>query len=155
MNSERTRLCLIPLELLSTLASVMGGEFEQLLPLFMQPLLTICARTNKVIINRARACIFSIIEYTQSAVLLTYFLQNIKDKSATLKVVAVEGTLACLNSCNPPDIEKEPRALEIEAIIRASARDANADVRKISRKMFESYRILFPSRVLKYLFDPN
>ncbi|KAF9485829.1 hypothetical protein BDN70DRAFT_870719 [Pholiota conissans] len=150
MSSERTRLCLIPLDLLSTVASVMGGEFEQLLPLFMQPLLTLCARTNKVIVNRARACVFSVVEYTQSATLLSYFLQNVKDKSNTLKLVVVEGTLACLNSCNPPDIEKEPRVLEIEAIIRASARDASADVRKIGRKMFESYQILFPSRISQF-----
>lgn len=149
MNSERTRLSLIPLELFNTLVSVMGGEFEQLLPLYMQPLLTLCARTNKVVLNRARACIFAIIECSQSASLLTYFLQNIKEKSNTLKVVASEGTLACLNSCNPPDLEKESRAVEIEAIIRATARDAHADVRKISRKLFESYKILLPSRVAK------
>lgn len=149
MNSERTRLSLIPLEFFSTLAPVMGGEFEQLLPLFMQPLLTLCTRTNKVVLNRSRACIFSIIESSQSASLLTYFLQNIKDKSNTLKTVASEGTLACLNSCNPPDLEREPRAIEIEAIIRATARDAHADVRKVSRKLFESYKILLPSRVAK------
>ena len=149
MNSERTRLSVIPLELFTSLASVMGTEFEQLFPLFMQPLLMLCTRTNKVVLNRARTCIFSIVEGCQSAALLTYFLQNIKDKSNTLKVVASEGTLACLNSCNPPDLEKESRALEIEAIIRATARDANADVRKISRKLFESYQILLPSRVSK------
>ncbi|KAF8967036.1 clasp N terminal-domain-containing protein [Flammula alnicola] len=147
MNSERTRLCLIPLELLRALATAMGGEFEQLLPVFMPPLLALCGRTNKVVINGARKSIFTIIESTQLASVLPYFLQNIKDKSASLKLVIAEGTLACLNSCNPPDLEKESRAAEIEAIIRATARDANADVRKVSRKIFESYKILLPSRV--------
>ena len=149
MNSERTRLSLNALEFIGALASAMGGELEQLLPLFMQPLLALCTRTNKVVLNRSRACIFAIIESSQSASLLTYFLQNIKDKSNTLKVVASEGTLACLNSCNPPDLEKESRAIEIEAIIRCTARDAHADVRKVSRKLFESYKILLPSRVSK------
>ncbi len=149
INSERTRLSLNALEFISALASAMGGEFEQLLPLFMQPLLTLCTRTNKVVLSRSRACIFTIIESSQSASLLTYFLQNIKDKSNTLKVVASEGTLACLNSCNPPDLEKESRAIEIEAMIRSTARDAHADVRKVSRKLFESYKILLPSRVSK------
>ncbi|PPQ68114.1 hypothetical protein CVT26_005734 [Gymnopilus dilepis] len=150
MNSERTRLCMVPMDLLSTLASVMGTEFEQLLPLFMPTLLALCARTNKVIINRAKASILAIIQSAQLASVLTYFLQNIKDKSSTLKVVIAEGTLACLNSCNPPDFEKEARATEVESIIRITARDANADVRKISRKIFESYKILLPSRIQRY-----
>ena len=151
MNSERTRLCLIPLELLSTVATAMGGEFEQLLPMFMPPLLALCGRTNKIVINRARASIFTIIENTQLASILSYLLQNIKDKSASLKLIVADGTLACLNSCNPPDIEKDARALEVEAIIRATAHDANADVRKVGRKVFESYKILLPSRVQKWV----
>lgn len=147
MNSERTRLCLIPLELLSTVAAAMGGEFEQLLPMFMPPLLALCGRTSKIVINRARASIFTIVENTQRASILSYLLQNVKDKSASLKLVVADSTLACLNSCNPPDIEKDARALEVEAIIRATAHDANADVRKVGRKIFESYKILLPSRV--------
>jgi len=149
MNSERTRLCLIPLELLGTVSTAMGGEFEQLLPMFMPPLLALCGRTSKIVINRARASIFTIVENTQLASLLSYFLQNVKDKSASLKLVVADGTLACLNSCNPPDIEKDARAVEVEAIIRATAHDANADVRKVGRKIFESYKILLPSRVQK------
>ncbi|KDR82464.1 hypothetical protein GALMADRAFT_57361 [Galerina marginata CBS 339.88] len=151
MNSERTRLCMVPMDLMAALGTAMGRDFEQLLPLFMPALLTQCARTNKVIINRAKSAILTIIEVTQLASVLSYFLQNIKDKSATMKVVIAEGTLACLNSCNPPDLEKEARTTEVESIIRVSARDNNADVRKLSRKIFESYKILLPSRVQKYV----
>lgn len=151
MNSERTRLCLIPMDLMVSLGSSMGMDFDQVMPLFIPPLLTNCARTNKIVINRAKGSILSIIEVTQLASVLTYFLQNIKDKSSAMKIAISEGTLACLNSCNPPDLEKEARALEIEGIIRITARDANADVRKLSRKIFESYMILLPSRVQKYV----
>lgn len=147
MNSERTRLCGAAIDLLASAASGLGREFEQLLALFMPPLLALCGRTNKVVINRARTCIATIIQSTQLASVLPYFLQNIKDKSSSLRLIVVEGTLACLNSCNPPDLEKESRAREIESIIRATARDANADVRKLSRKIFECYKILLPSRV--------
>ncbi|KAF8882035.1 hypothetical protein CPB84DRAFT_1791218 [Gymnopilus junonius] len=135
------------MDLLSVLSTTMGTDFEQLLSLFMPALLTLCARTNKVVVNRAKGSILTIIQSAQLASVLTYFLQNIKDKSATLKVVIAEGTLACLNSCNPPDFEKEARAAEVESIIRITARDANADVRKLSRKIFESYKILLPSRI--------
>lgn len=55
--------------------------------------------------------------------------------------------MACLNSFNPPDLEKEARARLIEDVIRVTARDANADVRKVSRKIFEAYKALLPGRV--------
>ena len=55
--------------------------------------------------------------------------------------------LLCLKSFNPPDLEKESRAKEIEATIRATAVDANADVRKVARKIFDAYKILLPRRV--------
>ena len=147
MNSERTRLSGAAIDLLVSVATGLGREFEQLLTLFMPPLLVLCGRTNKVLINRTRTCIINIIESTQLASVLSYFLQNIKDKSTSLRLIAAEGTLACLNSCNPPDLERESRARDIEAIIRSTARDANADVRKLSRKIFECYKILLPGRV--------
>lgn len=113
----------------------------------MSPLLALCGRTKKVVLNRARTCIITIIESTQLASVLVYFLQNINDKSVSLRLIVAEGTLACLNSCNPPDLERESRARDIESIIRNTARDANADVRKLSRKIFECYKILLPGRV--------
>lgn len=149
MNSERTRLSAAPLDLLTSVAAGLGSEFEPVLSIFMPPLLALCGRTNKVVINRAKVAIMTIIENCQLAGVLTHFLNNIKDKSASLRVIIAEGTLAVLNSCNPPDLEKETRAREVEAIIKGTARDANADVRKISRKIFESYKILLPHRVEK------
>lgn len=151
MNSERTRLCGTALDMLTSVANGLGHDFDQLMPLFMPTLLNVCGRTNKVVINRARGVILSIIESTQLASILSFFVQNIKDKAATLRLVVAEGTLACLNSCNPPDLEKEARARDIEAIIRGSARDANPEVRKVSRKIFESYKLLLPSRVERYV----
>jgi hypothetical protein len=60
-----------------------------------------------------------------------------------------------MNCFNPPDLEKENRALEIEAAIRLSARDANADVRKVSRKIFEAYKELLPDRVDRFVLKAS
>ncbi|TFK40166.1 clasp N-terminal domain-containing protein, partial [Crucibulum laeve] len=149
MVSERTRLSGTAIDLVSTVARELGVSFEGLLPLFLPTLLNLCGRTNKVVLTRARACIVMIIESTQLSSVLPYFLQSLKEKSATLRLVAAEGTLTCLNCCNPPDLEKEARAKEVEAIIRATAKDANPDVRKASRKIFEGYKELLPDRVAR------
>ena len=151
LNSERTRLCGPTMDLIASVASGLGHDFDQLMTLFMPPLLTLCGRPNKVVLSRARNTITSIIETTQLTSALTYFVTHAKDKSATLRLVVAEGTLACLNSCNPPDLEKEARARDIESIIRGTARDANPEVRKTSRKIFESYKILLPGRVDRYV----
>ena len=59
--------------------------------------------------------------------------------------------MACLNCFNPPDLEKDVRARLVEDVIRVTARDASADVRKVSRKVFEAYKALLPRRVDKYV----
>lgn len=145
--SERTRFSSVALELFKASAETLGSSFTTLIPLYLPTLLTLCTRPNKVVISRAKACIISIIESTQSPSILSFLTEAAKDKSISLRIVASECALACLNSFNPPDLEKEARAKEIEAIVKSTATDASADVRKIGRKIFDAYKILLPARV--------
>ncbi|OBZ68143.1 hypothetical protein A0H81_11888 [Grifola frondosa] len=105
------------------------------------------SKGNAVFVTRARTCITTIIEHTHSPTILSYLADAVKDKSASLRLAAADGVLACLNSFNPPDLEKEQRAREVEDIIRAIATDASADVRKAARRIFEAYKVLLPTRV--------
>ncbi|KAJ7132901.1 clasp N-terminal domain-containing protein, partial [Mycena crocata] len=147
MHSERGRLSGVAIDLIAAVALSLGVAFEPLLPHFFPVLLVLSSRTSKVTIARARTCIHTIIETTQLPSVLTYLMQSASDKSVSLRLTIVESTLACMNCFNPPDLEKDVRAKEIECIIRTTARDANADVRKTSRKVFEAYRLLLPSRL--------
>ncbi|KAF5355018.1 hypothetical protein D9756_005207 [Leucocoprinus leucothites] len=147
MNSERTRLSGAALDVLTAVASGLGIEFEPLLPLFFPSLLSLCGRTNKVVITRARTCIFTIVEATQLPGIINYFTQFSKDKSPTVRLVVAEATLSCLKCFNPPTLEKESVSLAIESLIRNAARDPNADVRKVGKDVFQSYKVLLPDRV--------
>ncbi|KII86620.1 hypothetical protein PLICRDRAFT_699931 [Plicaturopsis crispa FD-325 SS-3] len=151
MISERTRLSGSAIDLVSALASGLGSSFEPLLQLYMPTILGLCTRSNKVFLKRANACLLAVIEGTQLPSIIPYLLESVKDKSATLRLAATEGVLVCLNCYNPPDLEKEARAREVESIIRTTARDANVDVRKASRKVFEAYKILLPGRVNDFI----
>jgi hypothetical protein len=155
MCSERSRLSGAAIDLQCALASGLGAELEPLLPLFFPTLLTLCTRTNKVFITRARTCILAFIETTQLPAILPYLSEASKDKSVSLRITAAESVLACLNCFNPPDLEKEARARLVEDVIRVTARDASADVRKVSRKVFEAYKALLPGRVDKYVKHKN
>ncbi|KAG6333560.1 hypothetical protein ID866_5522 [Astraeus odoratus] len=147
MNSERSRLSGAAVDLVSVLAITFGSSFEPLVPLFMPTLLGLCCRTNKVFVSRAKTCIIAIIEHTQLPCILHYLTDLATRKSVPPRLTAAEGILACLNCFNPPDLEKEARAHAIEDFIKLTARDANADVRKASRKIFEAYKTLMPARV--------
>ncbi|KAF8070259.1 clasp N terminal-domain-containing protein [Lyophyllum atratum] len=151
MVSERTRLSGVAIDLTSAVAAGLGTLFEPLLSIFMPVLLSLCGRTNKVLITRARLCITNIVETTQLPSILPYFIQSIKDKSTSIRLTAAEGTLSCMNCLNPPDLEKDTRARDIETVIRTTARDAQADIRAVSRKVFEAYKLLLPSRVESFI----
>lgn len=149
--SERTRLSGTATDFISAAVSALDRSFEPLLPQYFPTLLTVCTRANKVFVNRGKGCIHAIIEYTQSPAILHYLVEAVKDKSVSLRLAASEAVMLCLNTFNPPDLEKEARAKDIEAIIRTTAVDANADVRKVSRKIFDAYKILLPGRVQRYV----
>ena len=149
MCSERSRLSGAVIDLLSTLAVGLGSQMEPLLPLFLPTLLLLCTRSSKVFVMRSRACILAFINNTQLPSILPFLVEAVKDKSVSLRLSAVEGVLACLNCFNPPDLEKDVRAQSVEYVIRLTARDANPDIRKVSRAIFEAYKAVLPGRVDK------
>ena len=62
-------------------------------------------------------------------------------------MTVAEAALTCLNSFNPPDLQKDARSKEVELLIKCAATDANPDVRKLGKKMYDAYKILLPDRV--------
>lgn len=147
LDSERSRLSCCATDLITTLAINLGPSFEALLRYFVPPLLSLATRSNKLFVSRAKACLMSIAENSQLPSLLPYLRDAVTNKSISLRLVSTDVVLKCLNCYNPPDLETSARAEDIESIIRATARDANADVRKASRQIFEIYKILLPNRV--------
>lgn len=153
-SSERTRLSAASIQFICAAAMGLGKAFEPLLPLYFPTLLSLCARPNKVFIARAKTGITTIIEQTQLPAILSFLIEPLKDKSVSLRLIAIEGLLACLNCFNPPDLEKESRAREIETAIKITAQDASGDVRKVSKQVFGAYKILLPDRVDRSV-DPS
>ncbi|OCB87361.1 hypothetical protein A7U60_g5501 [Sanghuangporus baumii] len=147
LTSERSRLSGAATDVLTSLATYLQRTFEALIPHFVPTLLTLAARSNKIFIARAKACLLAIVENCQSPAILPLLRHAISDKSVALRLTVVELVVACLNCFNPPDLEAPNRPEDIEIVIRATARDPSADIRKSSRKAFEAYKILFPSRV--------
>lgn len=147
VSSERSRLSGHAIDLLATSVMELGNAFNPLLPLFVPTLLTLSSRPNKVFVNRARTCLKTIISSTQSPWLLPFLAQHAHDKAVSVRLTVVEAALTYLNCANPPDVQKEARAKEVELLIKTAAVDANADVRKYGRQMFDAYKVLLPERI--------
>lgn len=147
MISERSRLSGAATDMLATLAMILGRAFEPLIPVYVPGLLSLASRPNKVFISRSKTCLKSIAESSQSPFILPLLRNAIGDKSVSLRLTATDTLFTCLNCFNPPDIEHPARAEDIEAVIRATARDASADVRKSSKQVFEAYSVLLPHRL--------
>ncbi|KAI0085118.1 clasp N terminal-domain-containing protein [Irpex rosettiformis] len=146
-TSERSRLSGHALDLLSTSVIELGNTFDPLLSLFIPTLLTLSSRPNKVFVSRARDCLNTIVSCTQSSVVLPLLVHHIHDKSTSVRLTVAETALTYLNCANPPDVQREARAKDVELLIKAAAVDANADVRKYGRDLFDAYKVLLPERV--------
>lgn len=144
--SERTKLSGTAADLLTSVAPRLANRFEPLISTFIPPLLQLCARTNKVALVRAKKCLLLIAKHCKLASLLPYLRDAARDKSITLRNVAVEVTLMLVESIE--NIEKlERRVGDIESIIKSTATDRDPEVRQWSKRMFELYGERFPYRL--------
>jgi CLIP-associating protein 1/2 len=139
------------IDVINALALGLSTSFEPLMSLFLPALILLCGRANKVVVARAKACILAIIGTTQLPGILLHLAHFVKDKTPTIRLLVAEGTLRCLKCLNPPDLEKEVYVREVENIMRNAARDANADVRRVGKEIFENYKVLLPHKVNRYV----
>jgi hypothetical protein len=145
--SERSRLSGSAVDLLATSATELAGSFEPLIPLFIPTLLNLSSRPNKVFVTRARVCLVAMASSMQSSAMLSFLVHNLKDKSTSLRLTLAQTALTYLKCANPPDLQKESVAKQVETLIKITAIDANAEIRKYGRELFDAYRILLPERI--------
>ena len=142
INSERSRLSGSAIKLVTALSTGLGPAFEPLIASFIRALLGLCARTNKLFVSRAKACIITVIEHTQSPSILSYLAESILHRSSSLRLAAAEGVLACLRSSNHPD---DTCSRLIEGIIKSTSRDASEGVRETAKQIYKAYKDILPA----------
>ena len=147
ISSDRNTLSNAAIELVNSLLAGLGPSFTSLASLFIPSLLGLCARTNKVFTGPSKDCIFSIVRSIRSPSLLPLIAESLNQKSASVRSVAAECILAYLNCLNPPEIVNDARARLVEDVIKLTATNANAGVRRTGKMIFEAYKSLLPDNV--------
>lgn len=147
MNSERTRLANIAVDLFTVLAPPLGSKFESLIGVFVPNLIRLLGRTNKVFIARATAGLHAIITHCPHPRLLVELRVMVTDKSAALRVLVGGAVLRCMTEWDWSVPSLASKAGDVETVIRAFGTDSNVDARKIARQIFDCYKQTFPDRV--------
>ncbi|KEP55440.1 CLASP amino-terminal protein [Rhizoctonia solani 123E] len=151
MNSERTRLANIAVDLFTVIAPPLGNRFEPFIGVFVPTLIKLLGRTNKVFISRATAALRTIITHCPHPRILVELRIMASDKSAALRVLVAGAVLQCMTEWDWSIPSFAAKAGDIETVIRVMGTDSNVDARKITRQIFEQYRQAFPDRVDSFL----
>lgn len=142
--SERTKLSGTASDVLNSMAPRLGDRFAVLLPIFMPPLLQLCARTNKVALKRAEKSIHLICRYCQLSGTIPYLVHALHEKAPGLRVVALGALIVLVDAGGSERLQK--RVGEIEQVIHDHARDANSEVRALCRTLYAHYTANWPER---------
>ncbi|CAE6448831.1 unnamed protein product [Rhizoctonia solani] len=151
MNSERTRLANVAVDLFTVLAPPLGNRFEPFIGVFVPTLIKLLGRTNKVFVSRATAGLRSIISHCPHPRILVELRVMANDKSAPLRVLVAGAVLQCMSEWDWSVPALAAKAGDIETVIRALGTDSNVDARKIARQIFDQYKQTFPDRVESFL----
>jgi hypothetical protein len=147
MNSERTRLANVAVDLFTVFAPPLGSRFEPLIGIFVPTLIRLLGRTNKVFVSRATAGLRAIITHCPHPRLLVELRIMTTDKSPALRVLVGAAVLQCMNEWDWSVHSLAAKAGDVESVIRALGTDSNVDARKIARQIFDRYKQTFPDRV--------
>lgn len=143
--SERTKVSGTAIDLMNSVAPRLADRFEALVPIFVPSLLTICGRTNKVALGRAKKTLLLIAKHCRLASLLPLLREASKEKVPTLRVAAVE-TASVLVECI--DLARaNKRVTDVETMVKGCATDSNPEVRQLSKRLFSAYVERWPERV--------
>ncbi|CAE7210964.1 unnamed protein product [Rhizoctonia solani] len=151
MNSERTRLANIAVDLFTVIMPPLGNRFEPFIGVFVPALVKLLGRTNKVFVSRATAALHAIISHCPHPRIFVELRVMASDKSASLRVLVAGAVLRCMTEWDWSTPSLAAKAGDIETVIRALGTDSNVDARKIARQIFEQYKQVFPDRVESFL----
>jgi hypothetical protein len=140
--TERTTLSLSTMSFVEALAKASKTNFGPYLELVMVPLLKITGKSNKVFVRKSVAAINSIITHTKLPAIVPYLPPNLSSKNKQIRIYACEFLFNSMSLIDPKKLN-----IHVNVIINAIKNgvvDADPSVRTTSKKIFESFKKLYP-----------
>ena len=145
--TERTKLSGTATELIEEMAKALGLRFDALSEIFVPSIIKLCMRTKKTSLVRAQKCMNTIIRKCHLPNLISKFKEALQHQSKALRNCAAEWIRISLEANEIGDLNNY--IADIEWAIRQCASDSSADVRTISKQIFEIYKSKFDLRLDK------
>src|SRR6266542_463523 len=142
---ERTKHTRTAKELIEEMAKTLGLKFDALSEIFVPSIIKLCMRTKKTSLIRAQKCVNTIIRECHLPNLIPKFKEALQHQSKSLRNCAAEWMRISLEVNEVGDLNNY--IADIEWSIRQCASDSSADVRTISKQIFEIYKSKFDLRL--------
>ncbi len=146
MLSDRGRLSGVAIELLQTLAPRLAGSFQTLVSLYLEPLIKLLGRPNKVFLKRAEKCLITVISHCQLPSILPELKRGLYDDAATCRRGCASG-LERVSREWSKELIGERGAVVLEEALRKMATDKDPEVRQISKRVWARFSEGWPERV--------
>jgi hypothetical protein len=131
------------------MAKQMKAAFEPLADLFLPALLKVCTRANKVFVTRAQSTLRNIVDASGSPRMMSRFTDGLSSPNKTLRACCIAFLEMLVKNAECSSLADHCN--ELEAAMRLGMGDADASVRETSRRIFHTYRMLFPDKAQQYV----
>jgi hypothetical protein len=144
--SDRGRLSGAATDLLQCFAPRLGQQFAPFVSVFLEPLVRLLGRPNKVFLKRAEKCLTTIVSHCQLPTIIGELRKGLNDDAATCRrgcALAIERAMHEWEN----EVWNERWMAAVEDGMRKMATDKDPEVRSTGRKVWAYYQEIWPERV--------
>ncbi|WVQ81703.1 hypothetical protein IAT38_003828 [Cryptococcus sp. DSM 104549] len=149
MLSDRGRLSGATTELLQTFAPRLGQAFKPLVHLYLEPLIELLGRPNKVFLKRSEKCLATIISHCHLPAIIPELRRGLDDNSAQCRKGCAVGLERAIKEW-PAEVWAEKWLVVLEGGMKKMATDKDPDVRKVGKRVWALFNEFWPERVEEF-----
>jgi hypothetical protein len=145
LGTERTRLALTSIAIVSALVTRLSLHYEHLQEFFLYQMLRLCERTNKVLSDRAKSTLLEILKCCPLPVkiVMTRLFENRSSPNTRLRQAVIEALVVAIKNVPKENLGEYEEA--ISKSVKDGLQDAAEAVRAASRPLFIAFTSIFPT----------
>ena len=150
MMSDRGRLSGTASDFVQALAPRLGTSFAPLVTLYLDPLIRLLGRPNKVVYKRTDKCLSTIISNCHLPTIVYELRKGLSDDAVTCRrgcAINIERAMSTWDD----DIWGEKGLTILEEIIKKTAQDKDIEVRHAAKSLWTLFSSTWPERVEKWV----
>ena len=147
MLSDRGRLSGTAIDLVQTFAKRLGENFLPLIPVYLDPLIKLSGRPNKVILKRTEQCLATIISSCHLPQILFELKRGLADEATTCRRGSAIAFERALTEWSGKSVWTEKTLKCLEEALKKMAKDKDVEVRATSKRIWARFQLTFPKRI--------